>query len=450
MNIVIVGAGSVGTELVEQLIREGHNITVIDNDQKNVQNAVNRFDVNGFVGNGGSLDTLIEAGIKNCDIFIAVTEKDEINVLACMVAKSLGIDNTVARVRNPEYISMANEKNNIGISMMVNPEYQVSEEILNILQLPSAINIHNFSDGNADLVESKIKRDSILNGVTIKDLQLYIRQRILICAVLRDNEVIIPNGFFKLREDDIIYFTATERNIRSLFQDLKINKKTHKVFIAGGSKITYYLAKGLDRIAYNVKIVSSNKEDCKFLADNLNHIDVINGDPSDQALLNSEGYKNADAFIALTDNDETNIMLSTYAHSSGVRKVITKVDNDAYLNMTSTSSALDTIISAKLSTAQQIVTYVRSFTGDENNIVKKLYRIFDDRAEALEFTAGETFDALNTPIKDIKFKKDVLIGGIIREGEFILPSGNDEIKVGDSVIVVTTNNIFDDLNDILG
>ncbi|MBO4695516.1 MAG: Trk system potassium transporter TrkA [Clostridia bacterium] len=450
MNIVIVGAGSVGSELVEQLIREGHNITVIDSDQKNVQNAVNRFDVNGFVGNGGSLDTLLEAGIKNCDIFIAVTEKDEINVLACMVAKSLGIDNTVARVRNPEYISMANETNNIGISMMVNPEYQVSEEILNILQLPSAINIHNFSDGNADLVETKIKRDSILNGVTIKDLHLYIRQRILICAVLRNNEIIIPNGDIKLREDDIIYFSATERNIRSLFQDLKINKKTHKVFIAGGSKITYYLAKGLDRIAYNVKIVSPDKDECKFLADNLNHIDVIHGDPSDQALLNSEGYKNADAFIALTDNDETNIMLSTYAHSSGVRKVITKVDNDAYLKMTATSPALDTIISAKLSTAEQIVTFVRTFTGEEDNIVKKIHKISDDRAEALEFTAGETFGALNTPLKDIKFKKNVLIGGIIREGEFILPTGNDEIKVADSVIVVTTNNIFDDLNDILG
>ena len=450
MNIVIVGAGSVGLELVEQLIREGHNITVIDSEQKNVQDAVNRFDVKGLVGNGGSLDTLLEAGVKECDLFIAVTEKDEINVLACMVAKSIGVQYTVARVRNPEYTSMANDKNNIGISLMVNPEYQVSEEILNILQLPSAINIHNFSEGNADLVETRIKRDSVLNGVALKDLHLYIKQRILICAVFRNNDVIIPDGFFKLREDDIIYFTATERNIRSLFQDLKISQRTRKVFIAGGSKITYYLAKGLDRIAYNVKIVAQNKEDCKVLADNLNYIDVINGDPSDQALLNSEGYKNADAFIALTDNDETNIMLSTYAHASGIRKVITKIDNDAYLRMMSGSNTLDTIISTKLSTAEQIVTYVRTFTGEEDNIVKKIHKISDDKAEALEFTAGESFGALNTPLKDIKFKKDVLIGGIIREGEFIIPSGMDVIQAKDSVIVVTTNNIFDDLNDILG
>ena len=451
MNIVVVGVGSVGLELVEQLILEGHSITVIDTEQDNVQRAVNMFDVKGFVGNGGSLDTLLEAGISKADLFIAVSEKDEINVLACMVAKSIGIQHTVARVRNPEFSSMANEKNNIGISLMVNPEYQVSEEILSILQLPSAINIHTFSEGIADLVETRITRDSVLNGVMLKDLHLYVKQRILVCAVLRDGKVIIPDGNFKLHENDIIYFTATEKDIRDLFKSLKLNKKTRNIFIAGGSKITYYLAKGLDKMGYNVKVVSSNKEDCKFLSDNLQRVDVINADPTDQAMLNSEGYYNADAFISLTNNDETNIMLSVNASSNGVKKVITKVDNESYVKMSETNKlgALDSIISPKSSTAQQIVRYVRSFTGEQDNIVKKLYKIYDDKAEALEFTAGETFGALNKPIKDISFKNNVLISGIIRDEEFILPSGNDVIKAGDTVIVVTTIKFFDDLNDIL-
>ncbi len=451
MNIVVVGVGSVGLELVEQLIKEGHSITVIDANQDNVQRAVNMFDVKGFVGNGGSLDTLLEAGITNADLFIAVSEKDEINVLACMVAKSIGIQYTVARVRNPEFSSMALEKNNIGISLMVNPEFQVSEEILSLLQLPSAINIHTFSEGIADLVETRVARDSILNGVTLKDLHLYIKERILVCAVLRDGKVIIPDGNFKLHEGDIIYFTATEKDIHDLFKSLKLNKKTRNVFIAGGSQITYYLAKGLDKLGYNVKVVSSNKEECKFLSDNLQRIDIINADPTDQALLNSEGFYNADAFISLTKNDETNIMLSVFAASNGVKKVITKVDNDSYVRMSETNKlgSLDSIISPKSSTAQQIVKYVRSFTGEEDIVIKKLYKIYDDKAEALEFTAGESFHALNTPIKDIDFKKNVLIAGIIRDNEFILPSGNDVIKPKDTVIVVTTIKFFDDLNDIL-
>ena len=451
MNIVVVGVGSVGLELVEQLIKEGHSITVIDANQDNVQRAVNMFDVKGFVGNGGSLDTLLEAGITNADLFIAVSEKDEINVLACMVAKSIGIQYTVARVRNPEFSSMALEKNNIGISLMVNPEFQVSEEILSLLQLPSAINIHTFSQGIADLVETRVARESILNGVTLKDLHLYIKERILVCAVLRDGKVIIPDGNFKLHEGDIIYFTATEKDIHDLFKSLKLNKKTRNVFIAGGSQITYYLAKGLDKLGYNVKVVSSNKEECKFLSDNLQRIDIINADPTDQALLNSEGFYNADAFISLTKNDETNIMLSVFAASNGVKKVITKVDNDSYVRMSETNKlgSLDSIISPKSSTAQQIVKYVRSFTGEEDIVIKKLYKIYDDKAEALEFTAGESFHALNTPIKDIDFKKNVLIAGIIRDDEFILPSGNDVIKPKDTVIVVTTIKFFDDLNDIL-
>ena len=451
MNIVVVGVGSVGLELVEQLIKEGHSITVIDANQDNVQRAVNMFDVKGFVGNGGSLDTLLEAGISNADLFIAVSEKDEINVLACMVAKSIGIQHTVARVRNPEFSSMAMEKNNIGISLMVNPEFQVSEEILSLLQLPSAINIHTFSEGIADLVETRVARDSILNGVTLKDLHLYIKERILVCAVLRDGKVIIPDGNFKLHEGDIIYFTATEKDIHELFKSLKLNKKTRNVFIAGGSQITYYLAKGLDKLGYNVKVVSSNKEECKFLSDNLQRIDIINADPTDQALLNSEGYYNADAFISLTKNDETNIMLSVFAASNGVKKVITKVDNDSYVRMSETNKlgSLDSIISPKSSTAQQIVKYVRTFSGEQDIVIKKLYKIYDDKAEALEFTAGESFHALNTPIKDIDFKKNVLIAGIIRDDEFILTSGNDVIKPKDTVIVVTTIKFFDDLNDIL-
>ena len=451
MNIVVVGVGSVGLELVEQLIKEGHSITVIDANQDNVQRAVNMFDVKGFVGNGGSLDTLLEAGITNADLFIAVSEKDEINVLACMVAKSIGIQHTVARVRNPEFSSMAMEKNNIGISLMVNPEFQVSEEILSLLQLPSAINIHTFSQGIADLVETRVARESILNGVTLKDLHLYIKERILVCAVLRDGKVIIPDGNFKLHEGDIIYFTATEKDIHDLFKSLKLNKKTRNVFIAGGSQITYYLAKGLDKLGYNVKVVSSNKEECKFLSDNLQRIDIINADPTDQALLNSEGYYNADAFISLTKNDETNIMLSVFAASNGVKKVITKVDNDSYVRMSETNKlgSLDSIISPKSSTAQQIVKYVRTFSGEQDIVIKKLYKIYDDKAEALEFTAGESFHALNTPIKDIDFKKNVLIAGIIRDDEFILPSGNDVIKAKDTVIVVTTIKFFDDLNDIL-
>lgn len=446
MKIVIVGVGNVGRELVKQLSREGHDIIVVDTNTKLVEEMVNIFDVMGITGNGVSLSTMNETGINTCDLLIACTQYDEMNMLCCLVGKKLGAKETIARVKNREYSELFSSRE-LGISMLVNPDYESALEISRLLRFPSAIKIEPFAEGRVDIIEFKVTKDSILYNVALKDLSDVLKTKILVCAVERDGEVTIPNGNFTLIDGDKIYVTASKRAMHNFFRDLGQAQNAKKVMIIGGSRIATYLSQELAKVDVNVKIIEKSESKCALLMENLEKATVINGDGTDRNLLVEEGLLDCDALIVLTDLDEQNIIISMHASTMGV-KVITKIDNVSYYPLLE-NSGIDSVVATKATTANEIIKCVRGMANSMDSAVNKLYRIVDGKAEVLEFKVTPSFKGLSIPFSIIKLKKNTLIAGIIRDGNLITPSGNDTLESDDLVLVVTLHDNFDDLNDIL-
>lgn len=448
MKIVIVGMGNVGQELVAQLAQEGHDLIVVDSVDTTLAKMVNTYDCMAVCGNGASYDVLDKAQAETADLLIACTPQDEVNILCCMVAKKLGAKDTIARVRAPEYFTLFADKD-LGLSMMVNPEYETALGIARILRYSSAIKIEPFANGRVDLVEVRITSDTGLVGVRLKDLNQHAKEKFLVCAVERDGVVYIPTGEFELHENDRIHITAPAKSISSLLRNIKGNKQTRNCIIIGGNRIAFYLAKELGKNGVNVKIIEKDAKECLNLCEKLQNVDIIEGDGTDQDLLLDEGLAHSDALICLSDVDEQNILVSTFARSVGVEKVIARVEKRPYYKMLKASD-IDSVISGKTSTAEHIVRYAR---GRQNSLgsssVNRLYRIVNDQAEALEFTVGSDFEAKNKPLKDVRFKDNVLIATIIRGEEIIIPGGNDAIKEGDGVVLVHVGRSPDDLNQFL-
>ncbi len=447
MKIVVIGVGTVGQELVGQLSKEGHDIIVIDSDSKKLEYAVNAFDVKGIMGNGASFDVLTEAEITSCDLLIASTPSDEVNILCCMVAKKLGAHDTIARVRSPEYFTLFKGKE-LGLSMMVNPEYETALEISRMLRFNTAIKVEPFADGKVDMVEIKVTEKTGLVGVALKDLHDKLSVKVLICAVERGGKVYIPSGTFLLKQDDNIYLTASSANVSEFFKEISDTKVSRSAMIVGGSKTAFYLAKELRKQGVKVKIIENNMDKCQALSETLDKVEIIHGDGTDQEVLSDEGLSRTDAFITLCGTDEQNIILAMFAKSKKVKKVICKTEKSSYFKMLR-EGGIDSVVSTRTTTADQIVRYVRAKQSSRGGSVDKLYRIVNDQAEALEFTVRPDFKALGTPLKSIKLAKNLLIATIIRNDEIIVPDGDSVILEGDSVIVVTTNEFSDELNDIL-
>lgn len=448
MNVIIVGIGNVGEEIVEQLAKEGHDLTVVDNNPEIVKSAVENYDVKGVYGNGASYEVLREAGVSTADLLVACTQYDEMNILSCLVAKKLGASETIARIRNSEYFTLFMSAE-LGINMMVSPEYEVAKEIARILRFPSAIKIEPFANGKVDLVELKIDAGSVLSGLKLSELHSKLDVDVLVCAVLRQNDVFIPSGDFTLAEGDRIYVTASDKTLFRFFRALGLVKGSKNVIIIGGSRTALFLATELEKLGMRVKIIEKDAQKCAKLNDSLNKTEVILGDGTDWAVLEDEGVASSDALVCLCGIDEQNVILSMLAVSEKVKKVVAKVEKDSYYGMLATSG-VDSVVSTKNSTADQIVRYVRNMHGARfGGSVNKLYKIVNNRAEALEFTVHDTFKALDKPLKDIRFASDTLIGGIIRDGAFITPRGNDTIRANDGLIVITKNEALRELNDIL-
>lgn len=447
MKIVIVGVGNVGEELLFQLSQEGHDLIGVDLNESVLEKMVNAFDCMGVCGNGASYEVLEEAGVSTTDLLIACTPQDELNILCCMVAKKLGAKDTIARVRTPEYFTLFKDKD-LGLSMMVNPEYETALSIARILRYSSALKIDTFANGKVDIVEVKVSSGSKLNGVALKDLNKTIQSKILLCAVDRNGEIYIPSGDFVIREGDMIFVTAPAKSIAEFFREIKGNKQTRTCIITGGNRMAFYLAKELEKVGTRIKIVENDSAQCANLAETLRTVDVIEGDCTDQDLLLDEGLSSTDALICLSDVDEQNVLISTFANSIGVNKVVTRVEKRSYYKMLKASN-IDSVISGKSTTAEHIVRYARGKQGAKGSSVKRLYRIANEQAEALEFEVTKNFKALNTPLKQVKFKPNTLIGSIIRRGEVIFPSGNDTIQENDLVIVVYAGRNVDDINQFL-
>ncbi len=447
MKIIVAGAGNVGRKLLEELSIEEHNLVVVDKDATLVENVVDSFDVMGVVGNCISAEILKNAGVEDADLLIACTPHDEMNILCCMVAKKLGVGDTIARVRKPEYFTLFRDVE-LGLSMLVNPEYETAMEISRLLRFPSAIKIEPFAAGKVEVVEIVVTPKSPLDKLQLKKIAHRFQEKLLVCAVQRGKDVFIPNGDFVLEAWDEIYITASPKDIGLFFREMGMPRGVNKIMIAGGSRTAFYLANELKKTNVSVKIVETDEEKCNFLDENLEKVEVICGDATDQVLLEEEGLGSMDAYIALCGIDERNIVTSLFAGRKGVKKVIAKVDNPALAGLWEEKSN-QSIVSICTTTVNEIIRYVRGKESSGGGKFSKLYRIIDDRVEILEFIVSEHFEGVDRPLKDLKLKGDTLIAAIVRNGALIVPGGNDAIYPGDIVLIVTLQEFSGNLNEIL-
>ncbi len=452
MNIIIVGGGKVGINLTSLLSNEGHDVTVIDTMPKLIENIVNDYDVIGYCGNGASFPIQNEAGVAKCDIFIAVTGSDELNIMSCIVAEKLGAKHSVARVRNPEYShQLAFMRNKLGIDMIINPELEAANEISRIIEFPAATKLERFAKGRVELCEITIAPDSVLNEMALFDLRKKLSVAMLICAVQRGDELFIPKGNFILKAGDKIHFTASRSDLAKIFKLLGMQKKKIKsALVVGGSRTSYYLCQRLKSAGIKVKLIENDPQRAAQLEAELDGITVICGDGTDTDVLTDEGLENFDASVALTDIDEENLIMSMYANNLGVEKTICKINRTALLEMFKSVVADCSVISPKALTAGTILRYARAVNNLDGSHIKTLYRIVDGKAEALEFIAADSCELIGKPLKELKLKQNMLIACVTHGNSVIIPDGNTVISSGDSVIVITGgDHAVSDLNEIL-
>lgn len=451
MKIIVVGCGKIGSTIVKSLVNEDHNVVALDYNAEIIGNITNMYDVMGVCGNATDFETLEEAGVDKADLFIAVTSNDELNMLSCRMAKKMGATYTIARIRNPQYNdrSLGFLCDVFDISKSINPELLTAHEIFNILKFPSAIKVEKFSGGKFEMIELMLKSDSVLDGVKLSDLRNKYKAKVLICAVQRDDEVVIPDGNFVLRSEDRINLTANHDQLEMFLRELNIvTKKARNIMILGGSKTAHYLAKMLTDAGNTVKIIEKNRERCRELCEALPKAIIINGDGAQQEVLFEEGINELDAFVSLTGMDEENILVSIFASSRNVPKLITKVNRNELAEMAE-KLGIDCIISPKEITADIVVRYARAVENSLGSQVETLYKLLDGKAEALEFNVGSDSPLVGVPLKYLELKPNILMAGILRGRETIIPGGNDYIVAGDKVVVLAANHRLNDLADVL-
>ncbi len=451
MRIIIVGCGNVGQTLTQQLSKEGHYITVIEEKSSVVQNVVNSYDVMGIVGNGASYSIMKDAGIEKADLMVAVTDSDELNLLCCLIAKKAGNCHTIARVRNPVYKKEINFiKEELGLSMVINPEEAAANEAARLLKLPSATKIETFARGRAELIKMIISEDSRLCDKALKDIPADLKKQVIIAVVSRGKDVFIPDGNFILRAGDEITIIGSSRNTLNFFKKMGLpTAKVHSTIIVGGGETGYYLAGQLISYGIKVTIFDKDSERCKELSELLPQALVINGDGTDKDMLLEEGITRVESFASLTNLDEENIMLSMYVKNINPKaKLITKVHRVNYGEIIG-SLDIGSIIYPKNITAERIVQFVRGMSASKDSNIEALYKLNDERAEALEFIVRSGSPVIGVPLSQLNLKKGILIACINHYGEIITPSGESVIRDRDSVIVVTTRTGLDDINDIL-
>ncbi|MBQ4096774.1 MAG: Trk system potassium transporter TrkA [Clostridia bacterium] len=451
MKIVICGLGKIGQTICANLVKEGHDVVVLDTDRDVITSLSGTYDVMGVCGNGADCTTLEEAGVDKAEIFIAVTQSDEINMLASFFAKRLGAKRTIARIRNPEYNDedLGFTKQELGISMAINPESLAASELFDMLLLPSAVKVETFTRRKFEMVEMKIKENSLLDGLALKELREKHLAKVLVCAVKRDDEVYIPDGNFVLRAGDKIGITAKPSEIKHFFRNIgNVQKKAKNVMIVGGSRTAYYLAKLLKANGFSVKIIEQDRERALSLSTQLDGVTVIHGDGTQHELLREEGLAEADGFVTLTGTDEENILISMYAAAEKVPKVITKV-NSPELYSLGEKIGLESLVSPRNIVSDVIVRDARALESSMGSQVETLYRLMDGTVEAIEFLIKEDSKLTNTPLSELKLKDNILIAGIIRGRHTIIPGGSDKILEGDRVVVIVEDIHLTDISDIL-
>lgn len=449
MKIIIVGCGKVGRTITEQLSSENHDVTVIDTDSLVIHDVTNNFDVMGVVGNGASYLVQKEAGVEDADMLISVTASDELNLLCCLFAKKAGDCKTIARVRNPIYShEIGFIKKELGMSMIINPEYAAATEIARILRFPSATKIDTFAKGRVELMKSIIAKGSPLHGQSLINVAKKTKADVLVCAVERGNEVVIPNGNFVFQEEDIISIVASPTEARDFFKEIGV--ETHQVkntIIVGGGTIAYYLADQLINMGIHVKIIEKDYKRCEELSELLPSAVIIHGDATNQDVLFEEGITHCESFVSLTGIDEGNIFLSLFAQQSSNAKIITKINRIAFDEIIN-NFHLGSLIYPKFITSEYIIQYVRAMQNSMGSNVETLYRIIEGKVEALEFHIGDDAKIPDITLENLPIKENILIAAINRNGKIIKPNGHSKILVGDTVVIVTTQKGLQDIKDI--
>lgn len=451
MKIIVVGCGKIGSTIIESLVNEGHDVTAVDKITRVVSDVVDMYDCMGICGSGTDYDVLAEAGTADCDLFVSVTGEDEFNMLSCFLAKRMGAGHTIARIRNPEY----NDKNlgfmkqELGLSLAINPELLAAQETYNLLKIPSAIKMETFSRRNFVMVEIKVRENSPLNNMNLIDMRKEYNAKFLVGAVTRGEEIFIPDGNFTLKTGDRLAITSSPYEIVKLLKLLGLmQKKAKNVIILGASKTAYYLAKMLLNSGNTVKIIDQDTQKCAELAEALHGAVMIQGDATKQEVLIEEGIKKVDAFAALTGIDEENILLSLFASTQNVPKVVSKINRDDFSALAE-KIGIESIVSPRRLIADVLVRYARGLQNSMGSKMETLYQMMDGKAEALEFRIDEDCPLINIPLKDMKLKRNILIAGIIRGRKGYIPTGDDCINAGDLVIVLAAGHRINDVTDII-
>lgn len=451
MKIVIIGDGKVGYKLAKTLSEGEYDVTLIDSNEAKLEDAINRLDIFCVHGDGGSVEIQESAGVAEADLVIACTSTDECNMLSCLIARRVGARHTIARVRNPIYFKQIDIlKEDLRLSMAVNPELTVAGEISRLLLLPNASKVETFAKGRVDLVEFPVLEDSRLNGMTLAELYKNFKIKILVCAVESENIVKIPDGEYVMKAGDRLHIASSHKDVGRFFEMLGHRKmKIRRVLICGGGRVSYYLGHRLCNMGMQVKIIEKKLERCEELCELLPKATIIHGDATDHDLLIEEGIDEADAMIALTGMDEENILMGLFAQSRKVCKVIAKVNEDHRARMVE-KLGLDCTVSAKTATADAILSYVRARKNSQSSAnVETMYQLVDGKVEALEFVIKKEARYTNVPFKDLSTKQNNLIACIVRNRQIIIPNGEDSMQVGDNVIVVTTEKRMQDIGEIL-
>ena len=450
MKIVIVGNGKVGYSLAEQLVAERHDVTVVDIHDQNLSNASDTLDLMVLQGNGVSAATLREAGAATADLLVATTSSDEVNMVCCLTAKNLGTKYTIARIRTPEYnINLSELRKNLKIDMVINPESSTASEISRLIRFPSAANIESFCRGRVELMGFRLQEGDFLIGNPLYSLGSDIKRlSLLFCAADRGGELIIPKGSFVPQVGDTLYLMGHPDSLDQFFRILgRYTSRVGKVFILGGGKVTGYLIPMLDKLGVRSKVVELREDRCRALCDRFPNVTVIHGDGSDPELLASESLTDYDCFVALTDRDEDNFIISLYAKHENLSKVITKCNRQNYLGI-ARNVGLDSVISPKFITASRILHVVRGMQNSQGSVMNSLHRIANGAADAMEFTVTSSTHHLGVPLKELRLRSNVLIGVIVRDTQIIIPEGSSAMQEGDRVIIVAPTGKVMQLNDI--
>ena len=452
MKIIVVGCGKIGEAILSALTEEGHNLTVVDNRDTLINEIVNKHDVMCVCGNGVDCEVLKEAGVHNADLFIAITGSDEVNMLSCLIAKRMGAMHTIARIRNPEYNdkSLGFMREQLDLSMSINPELLTASELYHMLKLPAASKVETFSRRTFEMIELRLKEDSPFCGIPLWTLRERQSAKFLICVVQRGSDVFIPDGSFVLHSGDRIGLTARPAELQKLLKSLgQSHKQARSVMILGGSRIAFYLSKMLLTSGSDVKVIDMDRATCRMFSENLRGISAICGDGTHQELLLEEGLREQDAFLALTGMDEENILVSCYSQSQAISRVITKVNRDEMVALAS-QLGLESIVSPKNITVNVVLRYARALQSSMGSAkIETLYQLMDGKAEAVEFIVNEPSVVTDTPLNDLPIRKNTLIAGIVRDRNPMIPGGNDVILPGDRVVVISSEHRLNELTDIL-